>query len=64
MDSIEIPQRDKVRVLVARKIGDRFTVVDDFVVGDSTNKIFKVRLEGSLLRYFDAKDLPLREKPL
>ncbi len=64
MDSIEIPHRDKRCILVARRVGDQFTVVDDFVVGESTNEISNVRLEGSLLRYFNANNLLLREKPL
>jgi hypothetical protein len=64
MMSIEIPQRDKDRYLVARKTKERFAVIDDFVANSSSNAIAQVKLEGTKLVYLDRKGSPVREKQL
>ena len=60
--SVEIPQRDKDRYLVAIESGGRFVVVDDFVASTATNAIRQVKLQAGILRYYDAAGSILREK--
>ncbi len=64
VESVEIPQRDKERYVVARESGGRVIVLDDFVHSTTTNEIKHVKLEGNKLRYFDDKGSLVREKPL
>ena len=64
MFSVEIPQRNKDRYFVARIIDGRYTLVDDFVAGSISNVISEVKLEGMMLRYYDAKGLLVREHPV
>ena len=64
VESVEIPQRDKERYVVARESGERLIVLDDFVLGTATNAVRHVKLQGSKLQYFDDKGLLVREKQL
>jgi hypothetical protein len=64
VESVEIPQRDKERYVVARESGERVIVLDDFVHGTATNAVRHVKLQGNKLRYFDDKGSLVREKQL
>jgi hypothetical protein len=61
MFSVEIPQRDKDRYLVARLTGGRYALVDDFVASSVSNDISQVKLESTSLRYYDGNGLLVRE---
>lgn len=63
-ESVEIPQRDKDRVLVARDAGGELKLIDDFVYSTATNDISSLKLEKGTLRYYDHKGQLIREKPL
>jgi hypothetical protein len=60
MMSVEIPQRDKDRYLVAWGTG-LFKLVDDFVLSSPSNRILEVKLEGTKLIYCDDKGVKIRE---
>ena len=64
MFSVEIPQRGKDRYLVARTIGGRYILADDFVTSSVSNSVAQVKLESMRLRYFDANGLLVREHQL
>jgi hypothetical protein len=64
VESVEIPQRDKNRYIVAREFAGQLTVVDDFVSGSSTNAISHVKLEKQKLHYYDGHNNLVREKQL
>jgi hypothetical protein len=64
LESIEIPQRDKDRVIVIRESGGNLKLVDDFVYGTATNAILRVKLEKQKLGYFDRRGQLIREKQL
>ena len=51
MMSVEIPQRDKDRYLVARRSKNHLFLVDDFVANAGSNTISQVKLDGSMLLY-------------
>jgi hypothetical protein len=61
---VEIPPRDKDRYFVARKSGDGYVLIDDFVLSPATNLIFDVRLEGTKLRYYDDRGTLVRERQM
>lgn len=61
MFSVEIPQRGKDRYLVARIIGGRYIIADDFVASSVSNAVAQVKLENMSLRYFDTNGLLVRE---
>lgn len=63
-ETVEIPQRDKDRVLVAREVDGQVKLVDDFVYNTATNELGVVKLEKQVLRYYDTKNNLLREKHL
>lgn len=63
-ESVEIPQRDKDRVVLVREAGGQLKVVDDFVYNTATNEIESVELKNQMLRYYDAQKHLLREKHL
>jgi len=64
IESVEIPQRDKDRYIVAREFAGQLTVVDDFISGSSTNAIRHVKLEKQKLYYYDGNNNLIREKQL
>jgi hypothetical protein len=64
VEAVEIPQRDKDRVLVARETGGELKLVDDFIYNTATNELNRVRLEKQALRYYDSQNRLLREKSL
>jgi len=64
VESVEIPQRDKERCVVARESGVRLIVLDDLIYGTASNAVRHVKLEGNKLRYFDNKGSLVREKQL
>jgi len=64
VESVEIPQRDKDRYVVAREFAGRLTEVDDFISGSSTNAISHVKLEKQKLHYYDGNNNLVREKQL
>lgn len=64
VESVEIPQRDKDRYIVAREFAGQLTVVDDFISGSSTNAIGHVKLEKQKLHYYDRNNNLVREKQL
>ena len=61
MFSVEIPQRDRNRFLVARNSESRFIIVDDFVASSVSNAISTVKLADTNLLYYDEKGTPVRE---
>ena len=65
MNSVEIPQANKDRVLVVRDSGGNLMLVDDFIYDDIiTNSIERVRLERHELQYFDTAGKLVRKKSL
>lgn len=63
VESVEIPQADKDRVVVVREFGDQLKLVDDFIYDTAgTNAISRVEMEHSQLRYFDNAGHSFREK--
>jgi hypothetical protein len=62
VESVEIPQREKDRYLVARESGGRLVLVDDFVATTATNVISQVKLQAGKLHYFDRTGAIVREK--
>lgn len=66
VETVEIPQRDKDRVLTLRQSGEELKVIDDFVYGYSTvtNQIRHVKLQNKVLRYYDDENRLIREKQL
>lgn len=65
VESFEIPQAGKDRVIVVRESGGSLKLVDDFVykTGD-TNSISRIRLENHELQYFDTAGRLFRKKSL
>jgi hypothetical protein len=61
---VEIPQRNKERVISLRKVaGGDLKLIDDFVYsGSDTNDISRVRFEQQQLEYFDHRGRLVREK--
>jgi len=59
--SVEIPQRDKDRYFVARKVGGHVNLVDDFVANSGSNTVSRVSLDGTKLLYYNRKDVLVRE---
>lgn len=64
VETVEIPQREKDRVLTLRQSGEEFELVDDFVYSTATNGIRHAKLEKQVLRYYDANNQIIREKQL
>lgn len=64
IESVEIPQRDKDRYLVAREYSGQETIIDDFVFNTTTNAISNVKMQGGKLFYYDEKNSVVREKDL
>src|ERR1700722_14931397 len=64
VQSVEIPQRDKDRYIVARESGGQVNVLDDFVSDSVSNEVHHVKLEKQILRYYNSYNQPIREKPL
>jgi hypothetical protein len=62
VETIEIPQRDKSRYLVARESSGHYDLIDDFVAGTATNAITHVKSEARTLRYYDEQGGLVREK--
>lgn len=62
VESVEIPQRDKDRYLVARESGSRLDLIDDFVSNTATNAIRQVTLQAGKLSYYDGNSSVVREK--
>lgn len=63
-ESVEIPQRDKDRVVLVREADGQLKVVDDFVYSTATNDIRSVELKNRTLHYYDAHHNILRDKHL
>jgi hypothetical protein len=61
MMSVEIPQRDKDRYFIARKLQNHLILVDDFVATSGTNTISEVKLDGTKLGYFTGQGMLVRE---
>ncbi|MEY2429166.1 MAG: hypothetical protein QOJ40_2051 [Verrucomicrobiota bacterium] len=64
VESVEIPQRDKERVIVARESAGRLELVDDFIQAATTNEIARAKLENNRLFYYDRNDRVIREKSI
>jgi hypothetical protein len=64
VEAVEIPQREKDRVVVARETGGEMKLIDDFIYSTATNEINTVKLEKQTLRYYDRKNGLIREKVL
>lgn len=64
VESIEIPQRDKERVVAMREFGGKLNLLDDFVYGSASNVLKNAKLEGKTLRYHDKEGTLIREKNL
>ncbi len=63
-ESVEIPQRKKDRIIVARADGTKWNLVDDFIFQTLTNSVSRIKLENQVLRYYDSAGKMVREKPL
>jgi hypothetical protein len=63
-ETVEIPQRDKERVIVVRQTTGPLNLVDDFIWNNATNEISAAKLEKQTLRYYDSQNRLLREKQL
>lgn len=61
VETIEIPQRDKWRILVVRESSNRCDLIDDFVASTATNAIAHVKLEAHTLHYYDEQGSLVRE---
>ncbi len=64
IEAIEIPQREKNRVIVVRDLGTQLKLVDDFVYSTATNQIQNAKLEKQVMRYYDDQGRVMREKRL
>lgn len=64
IESVEIPQREKERVVAVRQSGGKLITIDDFVYSPFTNRISAIKLENQTLRYYDDHKRLLREKRL
>jgi len=64
VQSMEIPQRDKDRYVVARESDGQITVLDDFVSNSIGNEVRHVKLEKQTLRYYNFGNQLIREKQL
>lgn len=62
VESVEIPQREKERVIAVRQSEGRLRTIDDFIYSPLTNRITAIKLENGTLRYYDAQEHMLREK--
>jgi hypothetical protein len=60
--SVEIPQRNKERYLVARESRAYLTLIDDFVSSTATNDIRQVKLSSGKIYYYDGAGSVVREK--
>jgi len=63
-EMVEIPQRNKERVIVVRGTTGPLNLIDDFVYSTTTNEVNAVKLEKQTLRYYDSQNRLLREKHL
>jgi hypothetical protein len=64
IESVEIPQREKERVIAVRQSGGKLITIDDFVYSPLTSRISAIKLENQTLRYYDGHKQLLREKRL
>lgn len=64
VEFVEIPQRNKDRVLAVRQSGGELRVIDDFVYSTATNQIENAKLQSKVLRYYDSENRLIREKHL
>lgn len=65
VESVEIPQTNKERVVVVRNSVDQWKLVDDFIYDTAgTNDITSVRLAHHALEYFDHAGRMFRKKSL
>ena len=65
LESVEIPQADRDRVVVARETDGQWKLVDDFIYDTAgTNDISRVRLAHHELQYFDNAGRLFRDKSL
>lgn len=64
IETVEIPQVEKDRVIVVRKSGEEIKLIDDFVYSTAAGEIRHVKLEQQTLRYYDRDDHLIREKKL
>ena len=62
LESVEIPQRDKDRIIVVRQSEGSLHLVDDFVFETATNGVKQVQLTNQILRYYDNSGRLVREK--
>lgn len=61
---VEIPQRDKERILTFRQSGQAYDLIDDFICSTADGGVRRVVLEKQVLRYYDGRSQLLREKAL
>jgi hypothetical protein len=64
VETVEIPQKEKDRVLTLKQSGEQLILVDDFVYSTATNQIAHVKLKDKVLHYYDADNQLIREKQL
>lgn len=62
--AVEIPHRDKDRIVLFSESNGQWNLVDDFVFESLTNQIRSVKIEQKKLRYFDQNDRLVHEKVL
>jgi hypothetical protein len=64
VESAEIPQRNKERVIAVREFGGQFNLVDDFVYSTATNEIARAKLEKQRLYYYGRNGGLVREQAM
>jgi hypothetical protein len=62
--SVEVPQRNKERNLVARTSTNGLQIIDDFISDGAAGVVRQVTEEQKVVRYFNAQGALLREQPL
>jgi hypothetical protein len=64
IETVEIPQVSKDRVIVVRRKGQGFELIDDFVYSTATGELRHASLVQQTLHYYDGNNHLIREKKL
>lgn len=64
IESVEIPQRGKERVIAVRQARGQLKTINDFVYKPEETRISAIKLEKQTLRFYDPQNRLLREKHL
>jgi hypothetical protein len=64
VETVEIPQRQKDRVLTFSQSGEQLKLVDDFVSSTATNRLRHLELKSKVLHYYDGENQEIRQKAL